>query len=154
GEAASALADHGGDLPRPLERALELDVEGDQRSPGADEHGSRAIVEPPRAVVGRELARVDAALELVRAAAAEKGRATPAPHLAVEEGRQAGLVPDARGRRERRLAGPRHVARLEGNDRDDVGGADPRVRAGVRAEVDPLPGALDPGDERPRELLC
>ena len=34
------------------------------------------------------------------------------------------------------------------HERDDVGDADPRVRALVRAQVDPLAGDLDRRDER------
>ena len=37
--------------------------------------------------------------------------------------------------------------------RDDVGGADPRVRPSVLAQVDPLAGDVDPGDERLDELV-
>ena len=42
---------------------------------------------------------------------------------------------------------------MDRDDRDDVRGADPRVRADVQAQVDPVPRAHDSGEQRVDELL-
>ena len=76
---------------RPRRRAAQVDVEGDQRPPRADEHGARARVEPRRPEVRRELAVVEPTLQLGRPAAC--GR-TPArgPARARRRGRPAGQL--------------------------------------------------------------
>src|SRR5215218_4849439 len=84
-EAAAGLAHHRGDRLRILERAPEVDVEGDQRSARADDDSARPLVEPLRAEVRLELARVDPPLQLLRAAAPEEGGAPAGCELAVEE---------------------------------------------------------------------
>ena len=77
----------------------------------------------------------------------------PAAELAVEEDRQAELVPDPLRQSQRRLARPLQVLRDERDERDDVGGPDPRMRAVVaragrsaRARTRSLPAA-------PRQLV-
>src|SRR5438105_2807521 len=43
---------------------------------------------------------------------------------------------------------PRHVLGSQRHDRNDVGGADPRMSAFVRAKVDQVTGARNPGEKR------
>ena len=52
-----------------------------------------------------------------------------------------------------RGARPLEVAGLERHDRDDVGGADPRVGTVVQAQVDPLDRRRDPCEQRVGQLL-
>src|SRR5919108_603886 len=95
GKAAVPLADDGGDLTRDRRiAAREVDVEGDQRPAGADDHATGPLVEPRRPEVGCELAVIDPALELRGAAAAKEGRTAPRRGLAVEKDRQAELAAD------------------------------------------------------------
>ena len=103
GVTAASLADERGDLPRDLDiAAAEVDVEGDQRTPRADEHRTGSRVEPGGPKSGRELARVDAFLQLGDAAAAEERRASPGRELLpVQERRQPELLTDALGEPER-----------------------------------------------------
>src|SRR5581483_9540771 len=112
GKAAAALAHGSRDLARLLEmRAREVDVEGDQRTARPDDRSSRRRVESPRAEVRRELARVDALLQLSRATAAEERGSAAAAHLAVEEHRQTELVADTPAELERGRLRTLHVGR-------------------------------------------
>ena len=68
GEASVTLAHGLRHLPRGVQiTALEIDVEGDQRRAGSDQHAARPLIEPCRAEVRRELAGVQAPLQLGRA---------------------------------------------------------------------------------------
>src|SRR5262249_18412971 len=49
--------------------------------------------------------------------------------------------------------GALRVRLVDRDDWDDVGGADARMRSPVLAQVDPLAGAGDPGQERGNDLL-
>ena len=71
-KAAAALADERRHLLRGRELAAQIDVERDQRASGADEDCAGGRVEALRPEVRRQLAGVDPALELVRAAAPEE----------------------------------------------------------------------------------
>ena len=106
-----------------------------------------------RAEVGRELAGVDPPLELLRPAAPEERRPAPRRQLAVEEDRQPELRPDPARQRQRRLAGVLQVVTPDRHDRNDVRGADPRMRAFVPAQVDPLARAGDAGQQRLDERI-
>ena len=116
----------------------ELDVEGDQQRAGADQHGAGTRVEPRRAERRLQLAGVDTALQLGRAAAAEEGRPQRRPRRAVEEHRQAELVADTPPERDGDLDRELHLTGSQRHDRDDVGRTDPRVDAVVRPQVDQL----------------
>src|SRR5581483_8201523 len=64
GEAAAGLAHACGDLPRRLERAAQVDVERDQRSPGTDDAAARGRLESRRPEIRAELTGVEPALYL------------------------------------------------------------------------------------------
>ena len=91
------------------------------------------------------------ALQPGGAAAAVEGR--PALGRRVEEDRQPELVADRRPTTRGRRLRARQVVRAERHDRDDVGGADPRVRAVVSPQVDSLDRDADARDERVDELV-
>ena len=100
-------------------------------------------MQPARAPVRRELARVDPPLQLLRPAAPEERRLAAVLRQApVEEDRKLELVAEpvgeARGRS--RARDPRPRGRI-GTSGTHVRGTDARVRADVRAEVDELDGA-------------
>ena len=123
---------------RGLELAAQVDVERDQRPTGADEHPARA---PDRAARGPKSGAARprrSAAELVRAAAPEERRAAAWRQLAVEEDGQAELRPDRRASASAVSARARHPLGPDRHERDDVRGADARMRAPVRAQVDPL----------------
>src|SRR5436309_35133 len=74
-EAAPALSDDGRDRPRDLEViALQVDVEGNQRTAGSDDHAACGRIKPSRSEVRDELARVDPGLEPLGPSPAEEGR--------------------------------------------------------------------------------
>jgi putative phosphoesterase len=154
-EAAVALADEPCDLTCDLHGArAEVDVEGDERSADADEHSARGGMEPRRAEVGGKLARVDSALKLLGASAAEEGGLPAVPgQPPVEEHGQLELCADPLGEGESRGPCAWLVLVLDRHEGDDVGRSDPRVGALVAAQVDPLGGATDPGEQRLDELL-
>ena len=153
-EAAVALADGTRHLPRGVEVvAGEIDVEGDQRRTRPDEDATRPLVELRRTEVGSELAGVDAPLQLHRAAAPEERRPAVGREVAVEEDRQRELRSHPSRQLESRSPGARRVRLANGDDRNDVGGADAGVRALVPAQVDPLAGAGNARQERGDELL-
>ena len=152
-EPAVLLAYEPRNLARSLDAATEVDVERDQRPPGADEHAAGTFIQPRRAEVRRELARVDPALQLGRPARSEERGAAPVRELSVQENRQAELGTDPLGDLERHRPRPRHVRTLQCDDRNDVRGADARMGAFVPPEVDPLPRARDTGDKRLHQLV-
>ena len=154
GEAAAALAHEPGNRPRRLDiDRAEIDVERDQRAPGADDHAAGRRIEPGRAEVGLKLAGRDPALQLLRSAAPEECRAAASSELAVEEDGQLELgadpLRDTQSDRLRLL----HLRRNQRHDGHDVGGADPRVNALVAAEVDVVARAGDPGDKSLDECI-
>ena len=148
GEAAARLAHQRGDLHRCLELAAQVDVERDQRPAGADDHATRALVQLPGAEVGLELAGVEPPLQLCRAAAPEERRSAAGRELAVEKDREAELDADPARQLARRLLGVIQVAGPDRDDRDHVRRADPRMRAVVAPQVDPLARARNPRQER------
>jgi ABC-type multidrug transport system fused ATPase/permease subunit len=155
-EAAVALANEPRDLARdPDIGRPQVHVERDQGPTNADDRGACARVEPGRAPVGDELARVDAPLELLGAAApVEGGLAAVLGQPSVEEDREPELVGEPVGEEER--SRPRAVLVLgpERHDRDDVRHSDPRVGSLVGAEVDEIDGRANACDERRDELLA
>ena len=90
----AALADARRDRPRVLERRRrrELDVEGDERRPGGDEHRAGGRMELARAEVRAQLAGFDPLRERRRAAAAQLG-----PRASAARARRRG-TPAARAR--------------------------------------------------------
>ena len=152
-EAAVLLADHGRDRARDLHVVgSQVDVERDQRPPRADDHAARAWVEPCGAEIRRQLPGVDAPLQLTATTAAEQGGPTAGRQLAVQEDRQLELRADAFPHFTCDCARAIAFACLERDDRDDVGRADPRMRALVPTQVDSLARARDAGEQRSDEL--
>ena len=129
----------------------ELEVEGDERRAGADEHGAAARVGRARAEVGPDVAGRDALGELRQAADAQLGARAPAGEQAVEEDRQAG-APELLARDERRRAGGAAARVVEEDERRDVERADVRVAAALGAQVDVLLARAGARDERGHEL--
>jgi SAM-dependent methyltransferase len=153
GEAAVSFPNGRGDFARDLDIVCpEVDVEGDQRATRADDHTPGPRVQAWRAVVGCELAPVDSALQLVGTAAPEEGGAASRGRIAVEENRQLELLADTLGEPTRCCAGATVVPALHGNNGNDVGRADPWVRAGVVAQVDPAARARDRREQRIDEI--
>ena len=146
-EAAVALAHGTCHVPRRVEVvALEIDVERDQRRACSDQHAAGPLVELCRAEVRLQLPGGQTPLQLGRAAAAEEGGAAARCQVRVEEDRQRKLLPHAPPELECRGARAVRVSLPDRDERDDVRGADERVRAFVTAQVDPLTRARDPGE--------
>lgn len=153
GESSARLADERSDLARRRELAAQIDVERDQRPPRPDDHSAGSRVKLTRAIVRLELARRDPSSELRRPPAPEERRPPTGRELSVEEDREPELVADTTRERRRRLPRFRQPVGPERDERDDVGGADPRVCAFVAPQIDPLAGALDAFEERRDELV-
>ena len=85
---------------------------------------------------------------LGRASSAEERGPTPVTTLAVEEHGQADLITNAPSENERHLRREHHLADPERHDRNDVRSPDTRVNPVVRAQIDQLCGARDPGEQR------
>ena len=101
-----------------------------------------------------DLALVDALLESLWAAAAEKGRlARVVGKAPVEEDGKLELVRDAICECEPGLARAWLVFGSQGDEGDDVDRADARVRAGVVVEVDPVARAADAREQCLDELV-
>jgi SAM-dependent methyltransferase len=153
GKAAVSLPNGRGNLARDFDICRpEVDVEGDQRASRADYHTTGPRVQAWRAVVGCELVAVDSALQLVGTAAPKEGGAASRSRIAVEEHRQLELLADPLGEPTRCCASTTVVRGLHGNDRNDVRRADPWMRARVAAQVDPVPRARDPREQRVDEV--
>jgi hypothetical protein len=131
----------------------ELDVVGDERRPSPDESDTRSWVEPGGTVVWHELARFQTVRELLEAAETKERGAHPTAHLPVQESRDSQLAAERLGNRERRTARRWHLLGFEWDERDDVDGADARVDALVRPEVDPLACSRGALDERAHEVV-
>src|SRR4029079_8956102 len=107
-----------------------------------------------RPAVGCELAGVDPALKLLRAPAPEeRGLAAILRQASVEEDRETEIVARPLSEREGHFARGRLVLGAQRYERDDVRGADPRVRSLVPAKVDPLRSRRDPGSKRLDEVV-
>jgi SAM-dependent methyltransferase len=145
-----ALLPHdGGDLACQVRVGrVEVDVEGDQRPPRADDHATRARIQPSGSEVRGELAFVQTALKTFRAAPPEERGPTACPRLAVEEDRELQLGADPARDDERALACAIAVGGIDRDDRHDVGSADARMGALVRIQVDALACAGDAGEQR------
>ena len=91
-----------------------------------------------RTVVRAKLARVDAALELLRTPAPVERGPSLRRRVAVEEHRQAELGADPIREPQRAIPRPFAIARIECDDRHDVCRADSGMSAFVAAEVDPV----------------
>ena len=152
GQAAAGLAQPGRDVLRHGEVVRhEIHVEGHERPASRGEHGARRRVRRARAVVGHELARLDPARELLRAAAPDPralGVLRRRGELPVEEHRHAQLLADQRRRCEH-LADRGAVPLLvEVHHRHHVERADVRMDSRVRADVDARDGRAGPVQER------
>jgi SAM-dependent methyltransferase len=153
-EAASALAHGRGDLPRDVHRrAAEVHVERDQRPPRTHDHSAGALVEARRPEIRLHLAGVQPSLQLGRSAAPEEGRPSTLRELAVEEDRQREVVRDPSRYLGGAFARALHVLRDDRNDGNDVGGADPWMRAFMRAQVNPVASDADACEQRRHELV-
>ena len=153
-EAAVALAHCTRHVARGVEVvARDVDVERDERRPRPDQDAARPLVELRRAEVRHQLPAVHAPLQLGRAAAPEERRPKLLGKVGVEEDRQRELLPDTPGKLERGRTRALGVGLPDRRQRDDVRGADARVRALVTAQVDPLARGRDPGEQRGDELL-
>ena len=149
GKPAVALADRARDRTGRLDVGVdEVHVERDQRAAGADDDATRRRMQLRRPEVGRELARLDPVLQLLRASSSEKRRASSLPHLGVEEDRKAELVADAARDLARARASPFRVRRSDRHDGNDVRSADARVHAFVRAQVDRVSRTRNAGEQR------
>jgi ubiquinone/menaquinone biosynthesis C-methylase UbiE len=149
GKAAVTLADNRRDRPCIVERRpAKIDVERDQRPPRANDDTARARIQLGRAEVRLELSRREPAREAVRATLPKEGRTASRRKLAVEEHRQRELVADAPAELERGGPSPLHVARAQGDDRNNIRRSDPRMCTLVVPQVDPLASDGDPGEQR------
>ena len=111
-------------------------------------------VEPLRAEVRLQLARVDPALELVRAAAPEERRPASRCELAVEEDGQPELVADRGGRAVVAVSCARGMSSGTIGTSGTTSAAPIRgMRSLVAAQVDPVARARDSGEERVDELV-
>jgi SAM-dependent methyltransferase len=146
-EAAPRLADRHSDPDGDLEGRLELDVEGDEGPARSDEDGAGCIVEPGWAEHGSELATVDTALQLGGPAAPVVRRPYAVCECPVEEHRQAELVAHATSDTPGHRFRTRQVVPRERHHGHDVGSADARMDADVRAEVDESTRHGDSRDE-------
>ncbi len=145
--AAAALADGGGDLLRDVEPiGREVDVVGDERHARADDDGAGAGMRRRGAEVGRPARRGHLGRQPLELAAPDV--------LEVPAGRIGGclLVQVHRHAEARRdggagLPGQRHAVghrrALDRHEGDDVDGAQARVLAAVRPEVDVGDGPFD-----------
>src|SRR5262249_44393453 len=80
-------------------------------------------------------------------------RPAPGREIGVEEDRQPELLSHPPPELESGGAGALRVRLVDRDDWDDVGGADAGMRSSVLAQVDPLAGTGDPGQERGNDLL-
>ena len=150
----TALADEGSDPLGVLDRRRgpELDVEGDERRAGADEHGAGGGMQPGRSEVRHKLAAFDPCLECRRPAAAELGAAPSAGENPVQEHRQLELLAEPVGEHERLGTRRPSVLLSEEHDRGDVERADAWVDAVVGADVDRRGRHVRGRGDRGREL--
>src|SRR5205814_7984914 len=105
-----------------------------------------------RPEVGRELAVVDAPLQLLRAAAPEERWPAARSELGIEEDRQAELAADPTRDLVRGCAGAFHVLRADRHDGDDVRGADARMHSLVAPQIDAVARARDAREQRVDDL--
>src|SRR4029453_1038932 len=151
-KAAAGLPHGRSHLARSLELALEVDVERDQRLTRTDEDRSGGLVKALGAEVRTQVAGVDPTLQLLRTAAPEERGPAARGELAVQEDREAELVADPPGQLLCGVPRAGHVIRGDRHDGNDVGGAGGRISSFVTAQVDPLPGARDRGEQRVHEV--
>ena len=148
-EASSPLSNEIGDLLRQLERAVQVDVERDERLARAENHAAGGRIEPRRPEIGPDLAGIEPALKLRRTAAAVVRRPTLG-RLVDEHGDPERA--DPLSELQRHVMGPFEVRGHERHDRDDVGGSDPGVRPCVLPQVDQLTPYGNRRDERLDQL--
>ncbi len=151
GKSASLLADQRGDLPRSRRRAAKIHVERDQGPSRPSDHSAGRGVQPRRAEVGSDLPGVEAALELVGAAAPVE--AGSAARRLVDEDGEPEVRCNALGDVPRGGSGSLEVVRLQRNDGNDVGCADPRMSALVAAQVDAFDRDRNSLEQRVLELV-
>src|SRR5439155_13392772 len=104
-------------------------------------------VETRRTKVRRELAVVEAPLERLGPAAPEKGGPPARRRFAVEEDGKLQLGADPAGDDKRALARAVAVGWIDRHDGNDVGGADARMGAFMRTQIDALARAGHTGDQ-------
>ena len=139
GMPATRLAHGRGDRLRVLERARrELDVERDQQRPRSDQDAACSRVEARRTERRRDLAHVEASLQLCRAPSSKERRSSSLTDRSVKEDGQPEIVGHPPTECDRRGARERHPIRSERHDRDDVRGADTRMDPVVAAQIDQL----------------
>ena len=142
-QAPRRLTQRGRDLARDLERRVQLDVEGDERRAHADQHGACARIERPWPVRRRELAALDAPLELRRTAAPVERRPASVAERPVEEDGQSELVSDSPGDGSGDRLRALDVVVPKGHHGDDVCRPYPGMDPVVPAEVDRATGLGD-----------
>ncbi|OPY92309.1 MAG: hypothetical protein A4E73_01259 [Syntrophaceae bacterium PtaU1.Bin231] len=157
GQAAAGFPDLPGDVARKgqvLRR--EIDVEGDQRNPRADDHGAQARVEVAGPRVGFPV-RVAEALGKLLVSAPPDFRKLSAPgiesRLAVKvHGHREPLpgLPSEAVRRGDRIF---HFSVGEGHEGDDVRSTDARMDALMGSQVDPRKGRLQGGKRRANDAV-
>ena len=136
GKAAPGLADRDGDLHGNVEGRLQLDVEGDKRPPRPDEHSTGGAVEPGRTEGRSELAGLDPALELGRAAAPVVGRPDAACERPVEEHGEPQLLPNAPADISCERLGMHEVVAPQRHHGHHVRSTDARVDTDVSTKID------------------
>ncbi len=134
----AALTDERGDPLRIVKgrRRRELDIERDERRPRTDEHGPGRRVQSWRPEVRRELTSLDPGAERARAAAPQLGAGPPGGEDPVQEHGEPDLLAEPVGEHEGLGARRPPILVGEEHDRGDVEGADARMDAHVRADVD------------------
>jgi SAM-dependent methyltransferase len=152
-EASVALPHRTRNLTRRHNRAAEVDVEGDQRPPRTNEDRAGPLVEASRPVIGLELARREPPTELHRPPAAKERRPPAGRQLAVQEDGKIELGAHPLGQHPGGVASPRQILGQDRHHGHDVRRTDPRMRACVSTQIDPLTRAGDPGKQRLDELL-
>ena len=118
----TALADPRRDRARVLERRRrrQLDVEGDERRSGRNQHGAGGRMEPARPEVRAELVAGDPARQRRRAAEAELGAGPSLRELAVQEHGKLELVAEQVAEDKRLCARGTAISGVEVHDRRDV----------------------------------
>ena len=127
-------------------RRLTLKAISGRRAPTITPPG--ALVEPRRAEVRCELARVDPPLQLLWPPRRKKAGPRPGASSPYRNTGSPSSSPIRRASTSAVSLRPFHVLRLDRHDRDDVGGADPRMGAFVPAQVDRSRAQRDPRKQR------
>lgn len=148
-KATALLADHRRDRAGGLDvRRGEIDVERNQRTTRSDNDAACTLVESRRTEVRLDLTGVDPPLQLLGATATVERRPAAGRRLCVQEDRQFQLGANPLREAQGRVTRPLTVGDVEGNDRDDVRRPDARMCSLVIPQVDALPCARNPREQR------